>query len=300
MKKILLTLAIVLLSFLSKAQEIVVKDSSSKEPVKFAIIKYGKNGFYTDENGRFNLKKINSDTFIVSSTGFKSKEIEKNKAKKTIYLQPKITHLKEITIKANKKEHIKIKPNRKLFWFNNISNWLLDKKGEEIITILTPKQPVQNTIITKLTINFEKINERKDLKGKPVKVLIRLKIYDVKNLKLNNLIYNSEPISINSFDKDQVDINIAENNIYFKKESIAIVIEMIDYNNKKNLPKRVKTPILRPSLTKKDENEYFSAKTYIKNNLEKSNELIPIRDEMKKFTGEDLNRNLRIGLELIK
>lgn len=61
MKKSLILLVILFYCFKSFSQNIIVVDSLTKEPISFSIIKFNKKGFYTSQNGEFDLNKLKND-----------------------------------------------------------------------------------------------------------------------------------------------------------------------------------------------------------------------------------------------
>src|SRR5699024_10822860 len=169
------------------------------------------------------------------------------KVREVIYLPPRAIHLKEVSITVKKSEVIEIKPGRKVFWSSDMSNWLLHKKGEEIIAVLHPTDNYKNMPIKKVRLNFDKVKERKALKNKNIKIFIRLKLFDLKDSKLDNLLFGSSPIPVNSYAEDEINIDV-DDPILFNPDGIAFVVEMIDFEDRENLPGTVNEPLDRKSV----------------------------------------------------
>lgn len=283
-----------------KAQKVTVVDSSTKEPLSFVAIKYGDKGFYTTERGEFNLKKIDAGSFQISFTGYKNKQLSLENVGDTIFLNSISKSLDEVVINSKKKEHITIKPGRKPWFLANLSSGLL-QFGKGFVVILHPKEKALSTSIEKLKLRFATVHERKEeLKGKDIKCFIRVHIYDVKNDKSKRLVYNSKPFAINSYEKDEVNLDVSKSPIPFEKNGIAVELQILVYGKQKNLVKEDFKPMLRPVLTKETENAYFSMKTYLKKYFHKQDKLILLNDKYSKYTGKETIRNLSIGVELTK
>ncbi|RAR75694.1 peptidase associated/transthyretin-like domain-containing protein [Flavobacterium aciduliphilum] len=107
MKIIILLLGL----FFFQNQKIVVLDANTDEPIQSATIlvyKDGKNiqSGNTNEKGEFYIKTF-YDSIIVHSIGYENyKYTEKDKSNIIIHLNEKVTILKEVTVRANKKQII--------------------------------------------------------------------------------------------------------------------------------------------------------------------------------------------------
>ncbi|WP_034060547.1 hypothetical protein [Lacinutrix jangbogonensis] len=66
MKQILFLLIITLYSYQCYSQNIIIVDTITKKPIAFAAIKFNENGFYTSDDGIFNLNKIDANLLEVN------------------------------------------------------------------------------------------------------------------------------------------------------------------------------------------------------------------------------------------
>lgn len=80
------------------SQRIFIVDSIDKTPLAFVAVKYDKGSLYTNEKGWFNVDVIKGDTIELSLLGYKTKQIQTNKIKDTIYLSTELTQLDEVIV----------------------------------------------------------------------------------------------------------------------------------------------------------------------------------------------------------
>jgi len=105
--KCLLVISTISFSFSeSKSQSFgIVKDSVTNDPVPYVNIWLdGESiGTTTNENGEFSFKSnLNGRKVILSSIGYKTKEVVISSKQEIIFLKPEIIQLKEVIIKSNK------------------------------------------------------------------------------------------------------------------------------------------------------------------------------------------------------
>lgn len=94
----------------SKSQSFgIVKDSVTNDPVPYVNIwLHGESiGTTTNENGEFSFKSnLNGRKVILSSIGYKTKEVVISSKQEIIFLKPEIIQLKEVVIKViNRKQN---------------------------------------------------------------------------------------------------------------------------------------------------------------------------------------------------
>ena len=294
MKNILSVLFITLGCYKSLSQKIVVVDSLTKNPLPFVAIKFNDNGFYTSQKGDFNINQINVDLFEVSLLGYKKAKLKKVNVKDTIFLTNENNLLDEVVLSTKKVVTKELKPSKSPKKF---SSWVLQPKSE-ILTSFYPKEKIQNFYIDKINIGFAKIREKKELKNSNIMAYVRLHLYEIENDKPSSSIYSSEPIDVNSFEKDNITFDISNNLITLRKEGIFIGLELIGYYTDEKIYND-SNPIVRPLLTDKGHNSYES-KTFVRYIFKNQNHIISINDFLKKGMPKDkeITRYLNIGLEI--
>ncbi len=279
------------------SQSTVVVDSISKEPLPFSIVKYGKYGFYTDDNGYFDRQNIKSDTIEISYLGYYSKKILKNSVSDTIFLKERNNVIDEVILRKSRVKRIKpLKPSR---IFPNI----LLQPYRELIMVIKPNNKVVDAHIESISLLFDKMKE-KHIKKTNFKTYIRINIYQMTNNILestnNHAIYSSAPIAVDLYNKDKIVLDISSESIYFKKEGLIFGIEMIgNLNTDKKFV--LNGQYIRPKITPK-KSQYYTAVTYIKYNLSDNVKIEPINDILNKgfagFGKKSIERNLSIGFVL--
>ncbi|WP_034058520.1 peptidase associated/transthyretin-like domain-containing protein [Lacinutrix jangbogonensis] len=297
--KIVLTIIIIIFScFRGISQNIIVADSLTKKPLSFTVIKFNQNGFYTSQKGDFNINKIDTDSFEVSMLGYKKAIIKTTTVKDTLFLSNEINLLDEVVVSNNKT----ISKNLKLLKSPNIfGSWVLQPKSE-ILAAIYPSNEIKNYYIDKIHIGFAKVKEKKELKDSNIKAYVRLHIYELENNKPSNSIYSSEPIDVNSFEKDEIVFDISNNLIKLEQNGIFVGLELIGYYSEKSIFTDFDAnPIIRPLLTKKNSN-YFSSKTFIRYVFKNQIEMITVGDSIRKGMtwDKEIIRNLNIGFEISK
>lgn len=294
MKNVLTLFFITLSCYKGLSQKIVVVDSLTKSPVPFVAIRFNENGFYTSQKGDFNLNQINTDFFEVSLLGYKKVKLKTVNVKDTIFLTNEINLLDEVVL-SNKKavsKKLKLSKSPKIF-----GSWVLQPKSE-ILTSIYPTEEIKNFYIDKINIGFAKVREKKELKNSIIKAYVRLHLYEIENSKPSNSIYSSEPIDVNSFEKDNISFDISNNFITLGKEGIFIGVELIGYYSNETIYNN-SNPIVRPLLTDKS-TDLYTSNTFIRYIFKNQNHIISVNDLLKKgmSKNKEITRNLNIGLEI--
>lgn len=293
--KIIITL--ILLFFwinLSYTQNIIVIDSLNKEIVPYAtiqIIKTNK-GLYTNQDGKFSLTEIISDSIRISHIAYKSLKIKKSQIKDTIFLTPNTDNLSEIKIvtgKSKKKTIGYIKKKKNLSWFI--------KGKTELATLIRYKKKYKSAYINKILIPIGK----KSLNSKSYpdfNSIFRVSIYSHLNKNVDpKSLLKSILVKCNQNSPKIIELDISDEFIIFPKEGIFIGIEMIgQLDEKDNLIFKKNNSIL-PSFQfteKKNKNIYtesFIKSIFFNNNWENIYQSNKFNDTVK--------YNLGISLELL-
>lgn len=230
MKKSMVILIIMLITF-STFGQIKVVDSISNKGVSFVAITFEKNnGLYTNEEGFFSLDEIKSEQISLSCLGYSSKTINlKSIIDNTIYLSPINFELTEVIItdKPRKSKIKKIKPNghndfmqsHRLGIGGELAMFIpneYEDKDIELKGLILP-------IVTK-TISFDNSYEGKAqrLKELPFSTLYKISFYANENNKPGER-YNYGNITVVLDEKTtEVDIDLESYNITLPKEGFFI------------------------------------------------------------------------------
>src|SRR5690554_5434329 len=130
----------VLLFFLLKSllfysQTFEIRDFLTKKPLPFAtIILDNQNGFYTNENGVFQLDR-EYKSITISYVGYESYTTKVETLKDTIFLKPITYNIEEVTI-TNSKNSLEKIGFLKSKGIKNIKSTPLNPKSEQIIVVL--------------------------------------------------------------------------------------------------------------------------------------------------------------------
>ncbi|MEJ6792420.1 MAG: hypothetical protein QNK89_06745 [Lacinutrix sp.] len=159
--------------------------------------------------------------------GFKKRVLRTTIVKDTIFLSTEINLLEEVLLqKKTVFKELKLLRSPKIF-----SSSVLQPRTE-ILAAIYPSNKVENFYIDKINIGFAKVKEKKKLKDSNIKAYVRLHIYEIENEKPSNQIYCSKPLDVNSFEKDEISVDISNNFIKLNPIGTYIGIELIGYYDK--------------------------------------------------------------------
>lgn len=283
-------------SILTYGQTITILDSISKSAIPYAGIKFNNTGFYTEENGQFELPKERFDEIEIFHLTYNTKTLKKIETD-TIYLTPKTTILKEIVL-SNKKNKINLDtfPAKKTKFFGNFPI----SSSSYLLTFLTPKNKDKSFILEKVTLPFDKAfgNEKID---KSIVGIIRLNIFETQGNSNLNCLYTSEPIKIQRGQWFVVEHELPKDNqITIDEKGIAIGIEIIGFEKDGKLLDDSSKQYLRPSMTGV-ENNYFKSETYIKYFFDNKTEMVNIDHylNLDSNNSKKYHRTTNLGLTLL-
>jgi hypothetical protein len=296
MKYFSLLFFILLNSTLTNGQTIIVLDSVSKSPIPYVGIKFNNTGFYTEENGQFELPKERFDEIEIFHLSYNTKTLKKIETD-TIYLTPKTTILKEIVL-SNKVNKINLDtfPAKKTKFFGNFPV----HPSSYLLTFLTPKNKDKSFILEKITLPFDKAfgNEKID---KSIVGIIRINIFEIQENSNLNCVYISEPIKIQRGQWFAVEHKLLEDNqITIGEKGIVIGFEIIGFEKDGKLLDNGQKLHLRPSMTGV-ENEYFKSETYIKYFFDNKTEIVNIDHYLNidNNNSKKYHRTANLGLTLL-
>lgn len=287
--------------FVFYAQEFIVVDSLTKEPLPFTSIVIDNEGFYTNENGRFTIKE-NSKTLKITHLGYEDFSSDIKDVKDTVFLIPKSILINEITISRDNKEIQKIGYLKK----SKYSIGLLSSKGEDIIVITPTNSAITGNYIEKIEfpLNKFKLHNKKDKLYKNAPAVVRINIYTVENNLPKEKIFSSEPVKFIMSDKEMISVDVSEEMIQLPENGLCFGIEMIGRvdSNGEFVEENAHT---RPIFTDQSSKDY-KAITYRTNSiLKKKEEYYPVNNinpylmrDIKNYKPQDFN--LAIGLTIRK
>ncbi len=236
MKKILLLLFLISLSYLGNAQlKGLCIDNTTQTPIEYlnVSVKNTNIGTVTDTLGYFQLDGnfTEKDTLVFSHIGYNTKELAAKDKNLTVDLTPKIEILNEVVVFNNLKK-IKTKEAGTKNKIKNISIQFIeddsiatkDNLGVEIGKIIkVPKRKKYK--LRELYFLVNNINAEE--------VTLRFNFYTINsNNNINkNRIYTS-PIIKRITNKGSCTIDIEEEELYFDNDFLAS-IELISFKNKK-------------------------------------------------------------------
>ena len=294
--KHLVIFSLLFYSYKAESQNVIVVDSITKLPLSFVAIVFNNTGFYSSINGKFDLKQVESDSLKIKLLGYKTQSFKTTNVQDTIFLQSQSYQLNEIILVRDQTE---IRDIKLLKGSKSFGSWPLQPKSE-IISFVYPSNEIKNYYINKIIIPFSKVIEKKELKNTKIKAYVRIHIYDSNNEQLSESLYSSNPIDVNTFNKDVAIFDISEQMLLLKESGIFVGLELIGYYLDSKKQENMNS-IIRPQLTSK-KNEYFKTNSFLRFVFKNNQELIPFTEIIKKGNpnGKEITRNLNIGLELSK
>lgn len=278
-----------LLPLLGLSQKFVtVNNMDINTPIPFASVIYNHNqGTYANEEGTFYLPEKAGDSLIVSAMGYTTLTIATKSVQNIIQLQPNVVSLDEVVLthKKPKTKEISVRRINNMFPSHMLGGY------NSIGSIITPKKSsLQNstTFVEALTLYFAKVNEKHTIKDslEYIKTVVRINCYTVKDSLPDTHIYQSNPIYINSYKQDQLDLNLEDSFIPFTETGLAIEIETLGlYNLKTKQFLETQELLLRPQLSENKSkdlkcNSYYKRINY---NNSKSYEYVDMNNFINKY-----------------
>lgn len=286
-------------TFSYSQNKIIVTDSISKEPLSYATIMFnGNDGLYSNEDGSFILND-NFKYVEVSYMGYKTKKIALTSLNDTIALQRSIKILDEVIITPRtQKKKINFLKSPNLF-----GNCIL-KPESEIINAIIPNKEIISMKIDKLSFSFQKLKWSKNKNIlKDEMAVIRINIYSLKDNLPNKLLFKSNPMKINAYEKSLLEVSLEYETILIEENGLAVSIEYIGNINIKGELYKTSDLYLRPLLAENN-NKFYSGNLYQKFQLKHDkNAMIDLVSHWNKTFAEKNKispRILNISFELSK
>ena len=221
--KVLLVLISALLTATSWCQTTVICDSVSKHPIPFATIVNGSDGLYADLNGEAIIPRT-FKSYTVSHIGYRSKTVDNNQKRDTLWMSPAATVLKEVIIKSGIDKQIVLGYPKK----NKRMTSLPIKPNLEMITRITPNPDYIGLKLKTIQIPLRRVKHYnktdKLIKGKTS--IFRLNIYSLNETDALKLIYQSNYTTFVMSDSDDFMFNLNGEDITLF-DGMCIGVEMI-------------------------------------------------------------------------
>ena len=177
----------------SFAQKVFVADKETHESLSFAFVKFNNTGFYTDENGAFDLNTVPQERFTVTYLGYREKRFEKRVVGDTIFLENLNYTLPEVVINT-KQEMLNIKPVKRGHYY-----FMLRQKNE-IMALIVPEQKFVGATIKEISFVRKKqlihYNKEKECLSHNNIAYVRINVYRKVDNKNFIVIFSSPPIKI--------------------------------------------------------------------------------------------------------
>ncbi len=250
----------------TQSQTHVVVDANTKRAIPFAAIKYSdeKQGFYTDEQGRFSLKNGAKNKIQISCLGYKPAYKSITQLKDSTFLEVEDIAIREIIVKSHKTKLKKIGYANKL----KFMSWYL-KPFDEFGIFMKPTKKFPSNIIRSILIpiektTFKKINGKWKLIKPKFKTAFRLNVYKFseQNIQGKSLLSKSIMVYCNQNSDKIIHVDISDERIEFSEDGIFISIQMIGEidENGNVIEKKKLMPLLR--FTGKSERNITSEQYY--------------------------------------
>lgn len=231
LQKLVLVCGILFQSFAGFSQNCFkILDKSNKEPIAFAIIKFDRNGLYSDENGDFCLETINKiDSITISALGYEPQKllISKLENGQNIYLNPMPILLETVTIK----------PNHSKFKIKSIGYF----KAKGSRSSITPNSNKQFATFIQNDFGAEKAIEKIRVATKPYsnenisafKIRIRLYSNSTENKPDKDLLLSNVIVDFPSKTKN-IEADISKYGVKIPANGVWIGVETLGYYDKNN------------------------------------------------------------------
>jgi hypothetical protein len=280
-----------LLSNISYSQKnIIIANSISNTPILYANIKVlnSDKGFYSNNKGIFIIdNKLNkNDSILVTCLGYSSIKKQIGKLKDTIFLNPSIENLKEITLKSKKPILKKIGFKRKNMAFFTGTDFQLG-------LLIQPVKKDENKYINEIIIPVTKGIKHIKRKNKTFNSILKVLLFSVKeNHPYKTIIKKPIIINYNNNSRKKIKVDISDENIQFDNNGIFICIEIVGEIDIEGNIINQKNP--RPGFvcTDKKTKDFSNYKTYYKQTAD---------NDWKEFRKETfhLEKDMFLAIQLI-
>lgn len=235
MKTIQLILLSLFIANLSKAQDILVKDIYTNEPVAFATVSFGDGlGTFANAQGLFRFSKKlypEIDTLFISSIGYRELSIATKDMMSEIPLEPAASELATVVINADLTGKYKTREVDEIAHDDYFNCWLPTVESE--IAIKIERYEGDPTLIShlKLPIVLEESQRSKKRDIRKFSTLFRVMFYDVEDDGSPSFqsYYPSKTFIINQESDEVHELDISDLSISIPKTGIFAAIQVLGY-----------------------------------------------------------------------
>tara|TARA_R110002012_G_scaffold20158_2_gene71669 strand:- start:1499 stop:2470 length:972 start_codon:yes stop_codon:yes gene_type:complete len=229
-----LFLSVLICSLITTAQDITIKDATSKKGVPFATISFGNGkGTFADDDGIFRFtKKLykDVDSLYISSIGYQDLTVAANLVSTEILLTQEADQLEAVMLSAELNGKFKKKKQKAIAHDNYFNCWLPTVESE--IAVRFDRIDNQPTRISQLQFPIVKEESQVSKKGKlrAFSTMVRIMFYDVENGQPSHRsFYPSMTYVITEKSDDVIEIDIDHLNINIPKNGIFAAIQILGY-----------------------------------------------------------------------
>ena len=177
----------------SFAQKVFLADKETHESLSFAFVKFNNTGFYTDENGTFDLNTVPQENFTVTYLGYREKRLEKHAVGDTIFLEKLNYTLPEVVINTKQKT-VHLKPVKRGH------NYFGLHQKNELMALIVPEKKYVDAIIKEISFvrknHLIHYNKEKECLSHNNIAYVRINVYRKDDNKNFIVIFSSPPIKI--------------------------------------------------------------------------------------------------------
>ncbi len=226
---------VLLQSFNSLSQSIVVLDSLSKESIPFATVSFGDGlGIFADDNGTFIFSKkryADVDTLYISAMGYAEKEVLFDTDLEQVLLRPEVSQLGEVIVSADKEGKFKFKKQKAQTHTDLFACWLPTVESE--VAVLFKRYQNNATQISKLYLPINAEREYKS-KGKGnFATIFRIQYYENNGGRPGAAIpYEETVFSINEKEDKIFELDVLSKSVFIPENGIFIALQVLGYAKK--------------------------------------------------------------------
>lgn len=210
----------------STGQQVIIRDSMTNKVIPFVTITNG-NGFaHSDLNGETSLNLFSdNDMLTFSAIGYKDLLITKLNIKEVLILEVNPIQLDAVVLDVKKQKVVQTKKTKR----KGILGDQIIPCHAAITTLVIPNESLFNKQLKLIELKFERhsgYSRVQKEKYRGINIMTRLNIYTRKNDSFGELVYTSNPLSVNAGKKDILEfvvynVSFNENGFYLQLEHLG-------------------------------------------------------------------------------
>lgn len=226
MRTAILICCYLLFHFSSLSQVIIVEDSTG-QPIPFATLEVAKKNasWFCNAKGKIDIGMLSiepADTLIISSIGYKTMRIARNKVASLVVLSPYVRQMPEAFIYQGDWKSDIYGMKRKRSQQSAYTSYMLKGPGEQVGRIIFPGKEMEGPVfLERISFLFSKAGK--------TRAPARLRIYEVND----NLMPGADVLVKNLVSKMEsedgwLDFDLAELGIRLDKKGLIVAVEFFD------------------------------------------------------------------------